>query len=247
MGLYQDPKVKPKVFHAIENSPNQKEFKRSYLQDIFEGQATINKSLAKSVKQVRHFMKTTRESQNNQMEEVINKLKQQEELDSQVLHFIQQQEQITESLLQRLEFLEKNNVAILEKIEADGFLTQAILKQQAVQDTILSKIADKLDENEAISNQLKKQDEVYDEFASKLNLQEVFHNTVMERLDQQEGLIKKINGEIDHLRSVIYERASHIVESLEANFQRITSPIQRFFISKDEKEKEKVKEKRANT
>ncbi|TKC19341.1 hypothetical protein [Robertmurraya kyonggiensis] len=239
MGLYQDPKVKPKVFHSIKNSSNQKEFRRSYLQDIFDGQATINKSLAKSVKQVRHFIKSTRESQNNQMTEVINKLKQKEELDSQVLHFIEQQEQITESLLQRLELLEKNNGALLEKMKADGLLTQAILEQQSVQDTILSKIADKLDENEAISEQLKKQDEVYDEFSNKLNLQEVFHNTVMERLDQQEGLIKKINGEIDHLRSVIYERASHIVESIENNFQRITSPIQRFLVSKDDKEKVK--------
>ncbi|WP_449621512.1 hypothetical protein [Robertmurraya sp. Marseille-Q9965] len=239
MGLYQDPKVKPKVFHSIKNSSNQKEFRRSYLQDIFDGQANINSSLAKSIKQVRHFIKSTRETQSNQMAEVINKLKQQEELDSQVLHFIEQQEQITESLMQRLELLEKNNGALLEKMEADGLLTQAILKQQSVQDTILSKIADKLDENVAISDQLKKQDEVYDEFTNKLNLQEVFHNTVMERLDQQEGLIKKINGEIDHLRSVVYERASHIVESMEKNFQRITSPIQRFFVSKDDKEKAK--------
>ena len=92
-------------------------------------------------------------------------------------------------------------------------------------------------ENESIAEQTRKQEELYEEFSNKLNLQEVYHNTVMERLDQQEGLIKKLSGELDHLRSVIYERASHIIEKVESNISRMAKPIQRFFVNTEEKEK----------
>lgn len=230
--------AKPLLYHSKNNKPissNQTVYKLNYLHEFLEEQTKINFSLSKSVEHVNHSIKETNNTHNNQFLKVIGKLKEQEAMGEQLQQYLQQQEKAHELLLSRLNVLEETTNALMEKLESDGLITQAILDQQSRHETTLKELVAK--ENESIAEQTRKQEELYEEFSNKLNLQEVYHNTVMERLDQQEGLIKKLSGELDHLRSVIYERASHIIEKVESNISRMAKPIQRFFVNTEEKEK----------
>lgn len=243
MGIYKNNDLNPRVFHTHNDkqiTSNQKIYKGNYLQTILEEQSRINTTFKDSMEHVEESIKTTSDSHSDQLRLMLSKLSQQEILTVDLQELLQNQEIINELLMNKLSLLEKKNEVLLEKMESDSLLTQAILDQQSTHDQALNKLTKNLDVEESVITQLQKQDEVFDEFANKLELQEVFHNTVMERLDQQEGLIKKMIGEIDHLRSIIYERASHIAEKIEDNMNRITKPIQRFFVHTDMKEKEKV-------
>lgn len=239
MGIYKNSDVEPSIYHLENNdiSSNQKEYRKNYLQQILMEQAQISDSLKNSVEDVRKSLQRTNALQNDQNKFMIQKLHSHDQFYERIEAYFQNQERTNEFLLNRLTLLEGKNEAILEKIEAERLLTEAILDQQSIHDQVLHKLKANVDEEESVIDQLKKQDELFDQFNSKLELQQIFHNTVMERLDQQEGLIKKIIGELNHLRSVIYERASHIAEKMEDNFHRITKPIQHFIVNKDKKEK----------
>lgn len=242
MGIHKNLYVKPKLYHKAndEISSNQKSFKLNYLQEYLERQTELNHSLTASVEDVHKSIRQNTQSQNNQLDLMLNRLGQQEKYAEELLQVLQQQEQTNEILLKKINLLEKSQEAVIEKLETDGLLTQAILDQQALQEAALTKITSNLSEHETLTTQLQKHEEIYEDFSKKLEVQEIYHNTVMERLDQQEGLIKRLSTELDHLRSILYERASHIVEKFEAGMNRVTKPIQRFFVNFDEREKEKV-------
>lgn len=242
MGTHKNSDVEPHIFKLKnkEISSNQKEFRVNFLQQLLLEQAKMNHSMRNSVEKVNKALQMTNATQDNQHQLMINKLHNHEQFYEQMHQYIQKQEMTNELIMKRLTTLEDRNEVILEKIEAERLLTQAILDQQSTHDQALDKLTANIEEEKSVITQLKKQDELFDEFNSKLDLQEVFHKTVMERLDQQEGIMKKIIGELDHLRSIIFERASHIVEKIEDNVRRITKPIQHFIVDKETKEKEKV-------
>lgn len=239
MGIYKNSDIEPNIYHLDNNeiTSNQKEYRKNYLQEILLEQAKMNDSLKHSVEHVSQSLQLTNAAQQDQNKFMIHKLHSHDQFYERIEDYFQNQEKTNEFLLQRLTLLEEKNEAILEKIEAERLLTEAILDQQSIHDQVLHKLKENIDEEESVIDQLKKQDDLFDEFSSKLELQQIFHNTVMERLDQQEGLMKKIIGELDHLRSVIYERAAHIAEKIEDQYHRITKPIQHFIVKKDTKEK----------
>lgn len=239
MGISKNSNVEPNIFHMKNKdiSSNQKEFRVNFLQQLLLEQLKMNHSLRNSVEHVSKSLQITNSTQTNHHQLMIDKLHNHEQFYEHMQQYIQKQEMTNELILNKLTALEERNEAILEKMEAERLLTQAILDQQSTHDQALSKLTANLEEEESVITQIKKQDELFNEFNSKLELQEVFHNTVMERLDQQEGIMKKIIGELDHLRSIIYERASHIAEKIEENVRLITKPIQHFIVKKDKKEK----------
>lgn len=240
MGIYKNKKMAAYINQSIqknEASSNQKMFKRSYLHELLEEQKGINQSLANSLLEVNQSIEHSRQAQSKQIEKVIGKLSTHEEIAGGLHHYFKEQEKTNEMMMNRLIQLEKTNKVLVEKLEADGLLTQAFLEQQARQEKKLETISEKLLSESALDEKLAQAEKVYTDLSEKLGLQEVFHNTVMERLDQQEGLVKRLINEVDHLRSIIYERAADLQEKFESNMHRITRPIQRFFIQTDEKDK----------
>lgn len=236
MGIYKNDGVEPKLFQAKENriSSNQEVFKFNYLHHILENQARINHSLQNSVTAVNERMEQTTNSQNKQLLKIVKKVEEQDQYSEQVQVLLQNQMETNEALMKRLMDLEQKSEELMKKFEADGLLTEAILEQQSSHDQTISKLMAYLEEQEPLGELLKKQEELYDELSKKLDLQEIFHRTVMERMDQQDGLLTKLKGELDHLRSVIYERASHLVDKFEHGFGRMSKPFQSFLVNKEQ-------------
>lgn len=236
MGIYKNHGVEPKLFQAKGKriSSNQEVFKLNYLQHILESQASMNDTLQNSVLEVNERMEETTNSQNKQLLKVVKKLEQQDQFSEQIQVLLQNQMETNEVLMERLMDLEQKSEELMKKIEADGLLTEAILEQQSSHDQTISKLLTYLEQQEPLGEQLKKQEELYDEISRKLDLQEIYHTTVMERLEQQDGLLAKLKGDLDHLRSVIYERASHLVDKFEHGFSRMSKPFQSFLVNKEQ-------------
>ncbi|MED1672627.1 hypothetical protein [Pallidibacillus thermolactis] len=64
---------------------------------------------------------------------------------------------------------------------------------------------------------------------SKMEEQGDYQSGILNRLETQEAYTDKILRQLDHLRSVIFERAGVIVEKIEKGFKQTTSHITRFF------------------
>src|SRR5690606_1485649 len=64
---------------------------------------------------------------------------------------------------------------------------------------------------------------------SKMEEQGDYQSGILNRLETQEAYTDKILRQLDHLRSVIFERAGVIVEKIEKGFNQTTSHITRFF------------------
>lgn len=232
--------VNPQIYKPNRKSPissNQQLFKLNYLQRIFEEQTTINRNLTHSVEKVNQSLKRTNANQESTLKQMNLKLQEQENFSNELKNYLMEQEKMKKELLERIAIFEKMNLAVMEKLQADSLLTEAILEQQSAHEDILVKMTANFEETNSVAEQLKKQEELYQDFSNKLGVHEVYHTTVMERLDQQEGLIKKLGGELDHLRAILFERTSYILEKLETHLNRITKPIQRFFINTEGKEK----------
>lgn len=247
MGIFTNFEVEPSVYQTpvIESPSNQETYRVNYLQEVLDKQTQLNQSLSNSVDHVNHMLAMSTSAQNNQFHQVLQELSKNHELTKIFQEALEKQASKNDLILERLAKLEENNMAIVQKMESGGMITEAILNQQSFQDAHLEKLASKMDHYELQSNelslQLAKQGEIYEELTEKLELQEVFHNTVMERLDQQESLIQKISRELDHLRTVIFERTTHLVDKFESSLNKLVQPVQKYFIKpKENNEKETI-------
>lgn len=243
MGIFTNFDVEPKLYKSefiFGGSTNQESFRLNYLQDVISKQNQLNQLLSHSVDHTNQILEKSTLDHNNQFQYVLQELIKQNEITKAFKEALEKQDTTNELILERISQLEKNNELLAKKLNSEKLVTQAILDQQSYQDSYLQKLTSKMDQSESNSNrltsQLEKQEEFYEDLANKLQLQEVFHNTVMERLDQQEGLIRKIGLEIDHLRTIIFERTNHLVEKFETSFNKFVQPVQRFFISRKEEE-----------
>lgn len=54
-----------------------------------------------------------------------------------------------------------------------------------------------------------------EELNKKLQEQEQASKSIMERLHRQEAIAEKISRQLDHLKAVVYERASHLTDRFE--------------------------------
>lgn len=254
MSLSANPKGNLKLFlDDSDKVSNQETYRLNYLQEVFKEQQAINSHLAESYgdmrsqledsfKDMNKLVKKAAGMQNHQFENLVSKLEKQDAFIARFLDVINHRDKENEMLLERLAALEEMNKVILETIEKEGPVHQKILEQVSFQDAATQALSRKFDKFEAFSEEaaanFKTQEEIKEEISKKLDVQEVFHNTVMERLDQQEAITEKITRQLDNLKSILYERASHLSEKFENSFKQLAKPVHRFFVNEEDKEKE---------
>ncbi|MDZ5473845.1 hypothetical protein SM124_19175 [Bacillus sp. 31A1R] len=234
-------KKNPQIFLSLpeEQVTNQDYYRLNYFQKMIEEQSKINNHIQTSISEVNSNIQETTEEQKRNYTNLMSKLNKQDHITYHFLDMIKNNETTYSALLKRLKEIEEKSESIIQKVSKDGVINEAILDQLAFQDDMLNKLTSNLEEYnrscEELSKNIKNQEEFHKELGYKVDLQEVFHKTVMERLDEQEANTKKMMRQLDHLRSIIYERASFFVNKVEENFNKISKPVQRFFIQQEEK------------
>ncbi|MBM6619473.1 hypothetical protein [Bacillus suaedaesalsae] len=241
MGIDRNNRIKPKLFTSSINNANSNQhlYRTSPMTKFIEEQQKVNERISESYTDVYDLMKVAKTEQNKYFTEVITQIQKQEHTQTRFGNRMEQQELVNQTLLDRILHLEKINLEMKKKLESDEIIHQAILDGLTAQDNFGQKISQKIFENEGmldtINDQLSKQEELYKNLSETLALQEAFHKTIMERLDQQEAITQKISRQIDHLKSIIFERFSFITEKLENSWKTTSNYLFGYLSKSDDK------------
>jgi hypothetical protein len=170
------------------------------------------------------------------------------------LHFlaeiIKQQEIINHKMTDSLDVLNQS----LEKVLGDKQeIAQLVGKEELIHQTILAQLSthenqtmnliNKINqlENE-LSEQIKQHQNTHIDIASKLDVQDVYHQTVMERLDQQEANAFKIIRQLDHIKSIFFERIAHLADKIEIQSKQTIKSLTGLFVKQEELNVEELKD-----
>ena len=87
---------------------------------------------------------------------------------------------------------------------------------------------------ELIIHLLKTQEELQKQLTEKFNNQEEFQTGVLTRLDQQEALTEKMFRQINHIRSVLFERTNYLAEKIDEGYKITSSYVYNLMTGSDQ-------------
>ncbi|MFJ5762579.1 hypothetical protein ACIQAA_26315 [Neobacillus sp. NPDC093182] len=131
------------------------------------------------------------------------------------------------------EVIDEQQQANVSLLNAINEIKHQYLNQEVVQASNLDKISNQLNEistsnqkhteyEELIIHLLKTQEELQKQLSEKISKQEEFQTGVLTRLDQQEALTEKIFRQLNHIRSILFERTNYLAEKIDEGY-KITS------------------------
>ncbi|GKU82862.1 hypothetical protein [Niallia sp. NCCP-28] len=236
MPYFSDSKEDPKIFQGKNSklaATNQKLYHQNYWQSHLEKQMETANNIALLLEQLEHKMDSATKETNlriNHQETAALEL-----LSSAKEHRLAT-EAIHSELLSVQTLIQKNS----DTLDKEELINNTILEQIAFQEqaitSLSSQIKDYSEVNMEVKEKVDKTEELYSQVAEKLDLQEVFHQTLIEKMEKQEAYFSKITHQLDMLKSIIFERVHVITEHIETNMNKLTKPIQHFFLQKEKKD-----------
>ncbi|MFZ7944713.1 hypothetical protein [Neobacillus sp. 19] len=70
--------------------------------------------------------------------------------------------------------------------------------------------------------------------AEKLEKQDDFQSGVLKRLDNQEALLDKLARQVNHIRSILFERTNYLAERIEDGYKVTSSYVYKLMTGSDQ-------------
>jgi hypothetical protein len=143
------------------------------------------------------------------------------------------------------EVIDEQHQANVSLINAINEMKHHVLNQEVVQANHWDKVAHQLNEistsnqkyaehEELIIHLLKTQEELQKQLAEKMSKQEEFQTGVLTRLDQQEALTEKIFRQLNHIRSILFERTNYLAEKIDEGYKITSSYVYNLMTGSDQ-------------
>jgi DNA repair ATPase RecN len=143
------------------------------------------------------------------------------------------------------EVIDEQHQANVSLLNAINEMKHQYLNQEVVQANNLDKISNQLNEistsnqkhteyEELIIHLLKTQEELQKQLSEKISKQEEFQTGVLTRLDQQEALTEKISRQINHIRSILFERTNYLAEKIDEGYKITSSYVYNLMTGSDQ-------------
>ncbi|MEH7076595.1 hypothetical protein [Neobacillus drentensis] len=137
---------------------------------------------------------------------------------------------------------QKANAALEKALSELGFKTRIQEETQLTHWNYVGEqlvdLRKRLDSNEDTNHQLivqmNEQLELQKEFAETLTKQEEFQAGVLQRLDTQEALIDKITRQINHIRSILFERTNYLAAKIDEGYKITSSYVYKLMTGSDQ-------------
>jgi|GEM_PF-1581139 predicted nuclease with TOPRIM domain len=238
------------------SSSNQKFLRVTYMQEFIKNQQLVNNKLSKSAINVNSLLQESRTEQTQHFDFIYNQLEKQEAVTTPLLTNLETLQSVYKIICERLDELETLNTHIMEKIQNEGHISQAIIDQLTLQDQSIRELAGRFKSYEGLQetmvSQLDLHIELEEQINEKLQMQEMFHQSLMERISHQEAITEKVSRDLDHLKTVVFERVSYLAEKVEDHFKYMKDYIFNLFskggsykeysITKPKREKEQSRD-----
>ncbi|MEW9050222.1 MAG: hypothetical protein AB2392_03640 [Neobacillus sp.] len=88
--------------------------------------------------------------------------------------------------------------------------------------------------NQQIHTQINDQYMLQKQMSEKLSGQEDFQSEVISRLDKQEALTEKISRQINHIRSILFERTNYLAEKIDEGYKITSSYVYNLMTGSDQ-------------
>lgn len=257
MGLFINKNDHPEVFHNPGNiqESNQDFAKTDYLTVLIKGQKEAYESLLHSFYDLKNLHQQQETNQINQWNDIGNQLKKlsenhqrqetnqinqwneignqlkdlrenhhmQKEFESHVMDWLIKLDEENNKLQGILENEGQLKQEIMEKIHSVNQSTQEIMKRleqyEATNQDLTQKINEQLDNHQQMAEQFTKQEDIQKE--------------VLTRLDTQEALTEKILRQINHIRSILFERTNYLAEKIESGYKITSSYVYKLMTGSD--------------
>jgi len=251
LGLYINNNDQPSVYKNKEDhivTTNQQVAKYNFMDELLEEQKKSTAELIQSIQDLNKLYDRQVKKQSVQWNNVNTQMK-----DIQIRndYLTEYGSQIVEQLT-NLDHKYKNLETTLGK---DQQLQRSILTEIKSLKDFDQEIANRFDKNEAanqqISDELTEQLELQKELSTKLSSHEEFQSEVVKRLDNQEVLTEKIARQLNHIRSIIFERTNYLAEKIDEGYKLTSTYVYKLMNGNDQpltftlmKNKKKEEEKK---
>ncbi|WP_461611720.1 hypothetical protein [Cytobacillus kochii] len=222
---------------------NQDVFRKNYLSDLLEEQSQLTHKVSKQHRDLQHQLEETYEDlMSYAKDESIRHEKNMQQYNEDwtaLQSAYQAQEQNQLEMNGYLQQIENKNEELLIQLRTSQSSYETLLAQSSIQETAILELSRKLDNLEKPTEKiLEELTVITDDQAAikdKMETQDIYHQSVMEKLESQDALNEKLSRQIDHLKSIIFERTAYLTE----NFKSLISPVKSFFVQHEEKNKNK--------
>lgn len=217
-----------KVFTPDNPMPksNQQSFRLNYISEFVSQQLQQNDKISHSMNEIISTVNQNHQIHDQKMELILKENQNQKNQSDVYLEKVVHQEKITEEIHSSLKDLIEQNYQLSENISNEKLMNQAILDQLSFQDQQLRNTNHQLESYvnlaQNLSEQLLQQEMILKEIDQKVQVHDVYHSTVMDRLDKQDAFNEKVLRQLEHLKTVIYERVSHVIDKIESSYQSTT-------------------------
>ncbi|RHW38281.1 hypothetical protein D1B33_05175 [Lysinibacillus yapensis] len=247
MGIYVNKEL-PEVFCNIQKIevPNQAEFRLDELSDLLKQQLLDNRKLAKSIihlQQTQNDWNLYQTAHLKRVDKRVDDLAEsqqfQETLTHQIMSFLEKIEEQNSIMQQTINYDQRFQNDIYQKVieisqtndEVQGQLTSINQQESEITTTLtdysssldaLTKSVEQLVSTLAhIETQTIEQNTLNQQIAEKISGLEETQKDADHRADVQEGMIEKVRLQVDHLRSILFERSNFLEEKIEKVLQSL--------------------------
>ncbi len=136
--------------------------------------------------------------------------------------------EVEAQILETLNVLDQKGKQLHEVLQKDGLQYQAVSEQIRQQYDKMNEIIARLEQFEETDRFLLNQLE------SKTQVSEQFQTDVLIRLDKQEALSEKILRQVNHTRSILFERTNYLAGKIEEGYKLTSSYVYKLMTGSDQ-------------
>lgn len=232
MGLYINKKGHPEVFQNPNNihESNQGYAKIDYLSELIKGQKEAYESLHHSFHDLKNLHQQQENTQISQWKDIGKQLKELQENHH-------QQKEFESHVMEWLTKVDDENRKLQGMMENEGQLKQEMIEQITIISQSNQEIMNRLGQYESSNHELtlkiNEQLEHHNQISEQFSKHEDVQNEVLTRLDSQEALTEKILRQINHIRSILFERTNYLAEKIESGYKVTSSYVYKLMTGSD--------------
>lgn len=261
MGLYMNINNHPDVYRNEEDirAPNQSYYEYNVFSEMINEQKKINDSLHRTFQQVSqmhmnesHAHATRWEEVNQKLyqlndgnkqrqlfeNQIMNQLTILQEKDQQLKQILEHEKNLKQDLINRFNEISMTNQSIFDQLSQHESLEQQQTEQisgiREGQDQLLGQMTKQSGYQEQLMDKMTKQEDHQEQLMDQMKKQTHFQDDVLNKLDSQEALIEKALRQLNHFRSIIYERSSFLAEKIEESYDLTSAYIYNYLTSSDQ-------------
>lgn len=222
----------PTVFKSKKRiqEPNQTHFEYHYFSELMLEQKRMNESFHSSIKRIHTLFQQQSITQKKKWAMLDKELENLKSAEHQFKQYVMERFNVLEENFRELHNLMENESAsskeTKEYIQHLRLTNEEILSElnnlQSLHDIITTRLNESLDMQKNMTNELANHKEYQKEVAEQIQTYVEDQQEVKSKVESQEALLEKVLRQMDHFRSVLYERSSYLADKIDDSYQ-ITS------------------------